>query len=86
MLPASNHCTQSPAARAGVEMELPLVVRNTEIGCNATASFYAYLNASAAYGWTSGALKSYYNGNDFSAMAQNNVTLYNALCAFVAAT
>ncbi len=67
-------------------MELPLVVRNTEIGCNATESFYAYLNASAQYGWTSGALKSYYYGNDFAIMARSNVTLYKDLCAFVAST
>ena len=61
----------------GVEMELPLVVRNERIGCNATASFYAYLDSAAALGWyepaggAGGALKTYYNGNDFAVYARD---------------
>jgi hypothetical protein len=52
-------------------------VRNERIGCNATASFYAYLDNAAALGWyepagrAGGALKTWYNGNDFAVYARD---------------
>ena len=72
----------------GVEMELGLTVRNTLIHLNATQSFYDYLDAGVRYAWMTKALKTYYNGNDFTVMAtSDNATLstqYAALCDFVA--
>ena len=49
------------AQRWGVEMELPLTVRNGDIpGLNSTTSFYAYMDAAAQLGWVTGALKTFY--------------------------
>ena len=55
----------------GIEMELPLVVRNPVIDHNATASFEAYVAACYEYGWSVDAIKTYYEGNDFATMAPN---------------
>ena len=54
---------------AGVEMELPLTVRNSHIHKNATTSFFDYLHAAKQYKWQKGAIKTYYLGNDFVIMA-----------------
>ena len=72
----------------GVEMELPLDVRNADIGMNSTTNFYAYLGAARALGWDAGALMSFYYANEFVIYADSlNATLqarYDAICALVA--
>ena len=72
----------------GVEMELPLTVRNAEINYNSTTSFYEYLDNAASLQWyvpagaPGGALKTWYCGNDFvlyARAAPTNATLARRL-------
>ena len=87
----ANTSAAMAAFGLGVELELPLVVRNEDIGCNSTTSFYAYLDHAAELGWYvpagasgPGALKTWYNGNDFvlyARLAATNDTLARRLDA-----
>ena len=47
----ANTSAAMSALGLGVEMELPMVVRNELIGANSTTSFYAYLDAAVQLGW-----------------------------------
>jgi hypothetical protein len=76
----ANTSAAMAALGLGVEMEVPMTVRNTLIDKNSTQSFYAYLDAAVELGWsvpggngTSGALKTWYSGND--------IALYSRLAA-----
>ena len=60
------------ASVAGVEMELPLAVRNYLIDRNATTSFENYLSAAVKYNWVHAAIKTFYLANDFATMALSN--------------
>ena len=84
---AFNNCTVERFAEVealmldtytGVEMELPLAVRNPSIGRNATKSFMDYYDAAVRYNWTGNggrrhgtALKTFYYGNAFVEMARS---------------
>jgi hypothetical protein len=68
----ANTSAAMAALGLGVEMELPLTVRNELINCNSTESFYEYLDSAVELGWAvaagapGGALKTWYNANDFA--------------------
>lgn len=55
----------------GIEMELPLSVRNPYITRGWTESFDDYVAAGQQFGFDR-ALKTYYYGNDFVVMASNS--------------
>ena len=63
----------------GIEMEMPLAVRNPQIA-NASwrASFDAYAAASATYNW-GGTVRTYYYGNDFVTMAREDPLYFEQL-------
>jgi len=72
----ANTSAAMAALGLGVEMELPLTVRNELIDCNSTTSFYEYLDSAVELGWAvaagapGGALKTWYNANDFAYYAR----------------
>lgn len=63
----------------GVEMELPLAVRNPQIQNGSwRSSFGAYVNASGKYGWAA-TMRTYYYGNDFVLMAEEDPQFFQKL-------
>ena len=66
----------------GVEMELPMVVRNPMAG-NWTESFDAYAGASRRYNWSERAMRTWYYGNSFNQMRSESPVYYAKLYQLV---
>jgi hypothetical protein len=69
----------------GIEMELPLAVRNPQIKNESwRASFNAYVSASRKYNWGNQTIRTYYYGNDYVSMAQKDPAYFKKLYHAVA--